>query len=141
MKPTRILILLSMVLLLFVLVPVAAAERPIVFAGAGTGTGASLSTYAFRVHYNSIAGGQLWVSRQVPGHPEHSGAFTATLAYGSASAGFFSAVSTVVESTHPDYGPGMEVQFFYERVEGVDYILAIGPYFFPVDTGHVTLLY
>lgn len=136
----HILIVLALVLLL-AWVPAAVAEQPVVLAGTGAGEGFGTASCTFRVHFNSKAGGSLWMSAQFPDRPGYSGTFSAALSNDDyiANDSGFATVGTVVASDIPEVGVGEQFAFYCIRVDDTFYVWAGDIYAFFVIGGHVTL--
>ena len=137
----HIFLVLAVILLALALAPVAAAKRPVVLAGAGTGEGFSSSTVEVRVHFNSNAGGEVWVNMWFPDMPERNGAFRASIDTDVAQANetAFVSVATVVSSDNPTFWVGRPFLFFVGRANEGFYVLTADwlPWF--LDRGNFTI--
>ena len=138
----RLIFILTVVLLMLVLVPVASAARPCIVAGAGTGAWHDEfidETYSFRLHYNSVADGKLWVSVVDSNVPDRIGYFTASLNYCDAGDGFAMLSGVVVDSDIWLMGPGAPVRLFYPADDGTVLIMSQRTFAWVIDRGKITV--
>lgn len=141
----RLIFILTVVLLMLVLVPVASAARPCIVAGAGTGSWyEELSdkiideTYSFRLHYNSVADGKLWVSVVDSNDPDRIGYFTASLNHCDVLGDGFAMLSgLVVDSDISLMGPGATVRLIYQQ--GTVLIWSQRTFGWVIDSGKITV--